>query len=175
MRKITKLQTKKIRIFTVALLAFGLLAAGCNKQSPPTETQEQTQEKTQEETQGQTPEQTNTEKVNLQNSGEDQQNSSQTTQSQTPQLPNEPSQANVIEYNGEDGKNALTILKSKYTVGTQEFSGIGEFVTSINGVTPDSKHFWAFYVNGKSSNIGASQYITKSTDKLEWKLETINN
>ena len=74
MRKITKLQTKKIRIFTVALLAFGLLAAGCNKQSPPTETQEQTQEKTQEETQGQTPEQTNTEKVNLQNSGEDQQN-----------------------------------------------------------------------------------------------------
>jgi len=81
----------------------------------------------------------------------------------------------IIKYNGQEGKNALEILKSKYTVETKSFGSVGEFVESINGIKPDSKHFWEFFVNGKSSSIGAGSYITKSTDVLEWKLGEVGN
>jgi hypothetical protein len=87
---------------------------------------------------------------------------------------NSSKQANEqISYQGEEGKTALEILKAKYDTKTQEFTGVGEFVQSINGVVPQSNFFWAFYVNGQSSNVGAGQYKTKSTDKIEWRLEEI--
>jgi len=70
---------------------------------------------------------------------------------------------------------ALDLLKSNYQVVTKTFSGLGEFVESINGIKPDSKHFWAFYVNGKSSNVGAGSYTVKDGDKLEWKLDEISS
>lgn len=79
----------------------------------------------------------------------------------------------VISYQGQEGKTALAILKSSYNVETKTFDGIGEMVTGINGVAPDSKHFWAFYVNGKQAEVGAGQYQTKSGDKISWKLEKI--
>jgi hypothetical protein len=79
----------------------------------------------------------------------------------------------VITYQGEEGKNALELLKAKYPVKTKEFPGAGEFVESINGVTPETDYFWAFYVNGATSNVGAGQYVTKTADKLEWRLEKI--
>lgn len=80
-----------------------------------------------------------------------------------------------ISYQGQDNQSALQILKAKYQVETEEYAGMGEFVTSINGVKPASDQFWAFYVNGKSSQVGASQYQTKNSDLIEWKLETINS
>ena len=70
---------------------------------------------------------------------------------------------------------ALMLLKSGHKVETKNYSGIGEFVESIDGIMPDSQHFWAFYVNGKSSNVGASSYVLKSGDKTEWKLEAISS
>lgn len=84
-------------------------------------------------------------------------------------------QVNNVSYQGQDNQSALQILKAKYQVETQEYSGIGEFVTSINGVKPGSDQFWAFYVNGESSQVGASQYQTKNSDLIEWKLEQINS
>ena len=83
-------------------------------------------------------------------------------------------QTGEIVYQGQDNKTALEILQADYQVETETFAGVGEFVKSINGIAPASDQFWAFYVNGESSNVGASQYQTKSTDKIEWKLETIN-
>ena len=80
----------------------------------------------------------------------------------------------TITYPGVEGKNALELLKASHVVKTQEFAGAGEFVSEINGVAPDANHFWSFYVNGEQSQVGASQYITKSTDTIEWKLEKIN-
>ena len=80
---------------------------------------------------------------------------------------------NEIKYKGEEGKNALTLLKAKYQVETKSFGSAGEFVESINGIKPDSKHFWKFFINGKSASVGASSYVTKSTDVLEWKLDEI--
>ncbi len=81
---------------------------------------------------------------------------------------------NEIKYQGEEGKNALDLLKAKYKVETKSFGSAGEFVESINGVKPDSKHFWKFFVNGKSASVGASSYVTKSSDVLEWKIDVIN-
>lgn len=82
-------------------------------------------------------------------------------------------QADVISYRGAEGKTALDILKSSYNVETKTYDGIGEMVTSVNGVTPDSKHFWGFYVNGKQAEVGAGQYVTKEGDKITWKLDQI--
>lgn len=76
-------------------------------------------------------------------------------------------------YQIEAGKTALDLLKSSHQVKTKEYTGIGEFVEEIDGIKPDSSHFWAFYVNGKSSDVGASSYKPQSGDKIEWKLEKI--
>lgn len=79
----------------------------------------------------------------------------------------------TISYSGVDGKTALELLKAGHKVETQNYSGVGEFVKAIDGVTPDKDHFWAFYVNGKTSTVGAGGYTSKSSDKIEWKLDKI--
>lgn len=72
-------------------------------------------------------------------------------------------------YQGKDGVDALSLLKQKASV---EESQPG-FVTSINGRKTDQKkkEFWSFYVNGKMAEVGSADYVTKSTDKIEWKIE----
>ncbi len=82
-------------------------------------------------------------------------------------------QENSFAYKGVDGKNALDLLKEKYAVETQHFD-FGDMVISIGGVKADENYFWAFYVNDQVAQVGASSYITKSTDDIKWKLEEIN-
>ncbi len=72
------------------------------------------------------------------------------------------------------GETAIQLLKNDHKVETKSYSGIGEMVLSIDGVKPDSKHYWEFFVSGKSSNVGASSYILKAGDKIEWKLNLIS-
>lgn len=91
----------------------------------------------------------------------------------TSTAPQTTNQLQGVSYQGQTGKTALEILKNKFNVQTKEFSG-GEFVQTINGVTPDDKHYWSFYVNGAEATVGASQYVTKDSDKVEWKLKEIN-
>ncbi|MBI2356154.1 MAG: DUF4430 domain-containing protein [Candidatus Doudnabacteria bacterium] len=79
----------------------------------------------------------------------------------------------AIQYQGVDGQNALSLLKAYHNVETKDYAGIGEYVISIDGIAPDSKHFWAFYVNEKQAEVGAGAYVTKSSDVIEWKLEEI--
>lgn len=79
----------------------------------------------------------------------------------------------VVSYKGEDGKNALELLKQSYDVETKTYEGIGELATAINGVRADSKHFWSFYVDGRQSSVGAGAYMTKSTEVISWKFEEI--
>ncbi|MCX6797512.1 MAG: DUF4430 domain-containing protein, partial [Candidatus Doudnabacteria bacterium] len=74
--------------------------------------------------------------------------------------------AQTVKYEGEEGKTALQILKDKYQVDTKEYQGLGEFVTSISGIkAEDGKNFWAFYVNGKQAQVGASSYQTKNGEQ----------
>lgn len=79
----------------------------------------------------------------------------------------------AIAYNGEDGKNALDLLKSKAEIQTQD-SSIGVFVISINGISNSEDHFWMFYVNGELAQVSADQYTTKNDDKIEWRYDQFN-
>ena len=81
-----------------------------------------------------------------------------------------------VTYVGRNGSTALDLLKEKYKnkVETKVYSGIGEFVQGIDGRTPDTNHYWAFYVNGKEATVGPSSYISHDTDTLEWKLQEVN-
>ncbi|MBI2621436.1 MAG: DUF4430 domain-containing protein [Candidatus Levybacteria bacterium] len=78
-------------------------------------------------------------------------------------------QNNIFSYKGEDGKDALTILKEKIRV-EESSSGL---VISINNrkAEEDNKEFWAFYVNGKMAEVGPSDYQTKDGDLIEWKIQ----
>ncbi len=79
-------------------------------------------------------------------------------------------QDQTVTYKGEEGKDALTLLKEFAKV-EQGPSGL---VTSINSRLAEDKNkeFWAFYVNGKMSEVGPADYQTKDEDKIEWKIET---
>ena len=80
-----------------------------------------------------------------------------------------------MEFSAGENKTALDLLRASYTLQTKNFgSGLGEFVEEINGTKPAKNEFWAFYVNGKSSNVGASSYFPKDGDSLEWKIDKIN-
>jgi hypothetical protein len=79
----------------------------------------------------------------------------------------------IVNYQGVAGMNALAILKQKHHVQTKTYSGLGEEVTSIDGVVANSKHYWAFYVNGKMAQVGAGTYTTKPNDTLTWKLASL--
>ncbi|MFZ2125563.1 MAG: DUF4430 domain-containing protein [Candidatus Saccharimonadales bacterium] len=77
-----------------------------------------------------------------------------------------------FSYKGEDSKTALELLQKTATIKT---SGTGEnaYVTTISNVAANSKNeYWQFFVNGKSSMIGAGSYTTKSTDTITWKLSS---
>lgn len=72
-----------------------------------------------------------------------------------------------------DSATARDLLTVVYKVDFKNYGSIGDFVEKIDGVAPDSKHFWEFLVNGKSSNVGLSAYKLKNGDKIEWKLTEI--
>ena len=80
--------------------------------------------------------------------------------------------ASSVSYQGVEGQNAFELLKASHQVEFTHYD-FGDFVTSINGVAADEDHFWSFYINGAQSQVGASAYVTKSSDLIEWKLEEI--
>lgn len=81
----------------------------------------------------------------------------------------------LFNFYEDEQKTALDLLEMTNKVESKEFSGAGKFVESIDGVKPDSKHFWAFYLNGKQAEVGASAYKPVNGDTIEWKLEEIKN
>jgi uncharacterized protein DUF4430 len=79
-------------------------------------------------------------------------------------------QITQISYNGQNSVNAYVLLEKHATVQAKHYS-FGYFVTSIDGVAGNGPKYWTFYVNGKEASVGASSYITKSSDRISWKLE----
>jgi hypothetical protein len=79
-------------------------------------------------------------------------------------------QITQISYGGEQGTDALTLLKRNAAVKTKHYS-FGDLVTSINGSEGNGPKYWTFYINGKESTVGAGSYITKDGDQLMWKLQ----
>jgi hypothetical protein len=83
---------------------------------------------------------------------------------------NSQSQTTEISYKGENGKDALTLLKTHAQVQTKHYS-FGDLVAAINGAAGNGPKYWTFYINGKEAQVGAGAYVTKSTDMLDWKLQ----
>lgn len=98
---------------------------------------------------------------------------SRQAQQSAPTSPVQQAPQTEVSYNGVGGKNALELLKQSHKIETKRYEGLGELVTSIDGVAADSKHFWALYVNDQPSQVGAESYTSKGTDTITWKLEKI--
>lgn len=80
----------------------------------------------------------------------------------------------TVNYTANESENALDALKRQTDVQTKTFEGMGEYVTAINGiVADDSTNFWAFYINGQQSEVGAGSYTAVAGDQLEWRLEAM--
>lgn len=80
-----------------------------------------------------------------------------------------PTTQNSISYKGEEGKDALALLKQKYST-VQDTSGL---VIAIGGRKAESarNEYWAFYVNGKMAQVGPKDFKTKNSDLIEWKID----
>ena len=76
----------------------------------------------------------------------------------------------------EKGDTAFDILKRasaayKFALEYDSFD-FGVFVTAIGGIKPAGNQYWAFYYNGKYSNVGASDQAISEDDTIYWKLES---
>jgi len=75
-------------------------------------------------------------------------------------------------YKTSPGITALGLLeKTNYIITNGEKENA--FVVSINKIKADSfkNQYWAFYINGKPSNVGAGSYHLQQNDNIEWKIE----
>ena len=79
-------------------------------------------------------------------------------------------QLTQISYKGQNGVNALALLKKHATITTKHYS-FGDMVTSIDGSSGNGPKYWTFYVNGKEASVGAGSYVSKTTDNITWKLQ----
>lgn len=75
-----------------------------------------------------------------------------------------------------DGDVALVVIrrasgKYGFALKTESFGGLGEMVVQLGdryGGPPDWTHWWEFYYNGQSSNIGVSAQAVKAGDIIGW-------
>lgn len=56
----------------------------------------------------------------------------------------------------------------------KNYTGIGKFIVSINGVSGDGSRNWIYYVNGIEAQVGVSNYKIKNGDIISWKYEKSN-
>lgn len=85
----------------------------------------------------------------------------------------ESDEAQELTYPGQDGRTALELLLEADP--SAEVTGEGDqvFVTAIGGRAADpTGEFWALYVNGEPSSVGAGSLVTQEGDEITWKLET---
>ena len=69
--------------------------------------------------------------------------------------------------------NALDFTKSiasqkGITLSIKSYS-FGDMIEGIGDTKADGTNFWGLYVNDKMSDVGASDYIVKSGDTIEWR------
>lgn len=54
---------------------------------------------------------------------------------------------------------------------TKKFGSLGYLIDGINGKDSRDGYYWTLYINGLESNVGASLYVPKTNDIIEWKYE----
>lgn len=50
----------------------------------------------------------------------------------------------------------------------KNYIGIGQFIEEINGIRGNGDEYWIYYVNGKKSDVGVSDYKIKTGDIVSW-------
>ena len=76
-----------------------------------------------------------------------------------------------VDYIGENAYQLLIRIaeKNHFSVQTKNYSW-GIFIEGIGNLVQDGHdNFWFLYINGKSSEVGASDYIVKPNDLIEWR------
>jgi hypothetical protein len=73
----------------------------------------------------------------------------------------------------QSGETAFTLLDQRAEIEFTDYGSAGKFVTSINDLSGNDDHFWAFYVNGESSQTGASQTQIEAGDIVKFRYEAI--
>jgi hypothetical protein len=95
------------------------------------------------------------------------------TESQLPQAPAPKKRTSYEIVATQSGKVALDLLDSQTQVETKDYGSAGKFVTSINGLAGDNNNYWAFYLNGKYAEKGASQTVLTKNDIIRFVYEPV--
>lgn len=69
-----------------------------------------------------------------------------------------------------EAMRALSTISS-FTFDGHEYTGLGFFVTTINGKKAADGFNWMLYVNGTPAEYGASSFIIKNKQLIEWRYE----
>jgi hypothetical protein len=79
---------------------------------------------------------------------------------------------NISFAEGENLYSLMQKMKSQdlITFSGKEYSGLGFFVTEINGVSqnPQKGLYWKYFINDNPANIGISSYVLKKGDQIRW-------
>lgn len=76
----------------------------------------------------------------------------------------------IVYIEGETAYQLLVRIASinHFTINATNY-GWGIYVECIGGLCNDNyENFWFFYINGKSSEVGSSDYIVKANDIISW-------
>lgn len=61
--------------------------------------------------------------------------------------------------------------KDGFAFTSHEYSGMGAFIDSIQGVRNADGYYWILSVNGSKSSLGASSIVLHQDDRIEWRYE----
>jgi len=73
------------------------------------------------------------------------------------------------------GENLFVLMRNKFeergvSFAYETFTGLGELMTRIGDQKNGAEgKYWQFWINGTYSQVGASSYIPKAGDTIEWK------
>ncbi|MCX6710034.1 MAG: DUF4430 domain-containing protein [Candidatus Woesearchaeota archaeon] len=65
---------------------------------------------------------------------------------------------------------AMKMLSQHHQVNITTHASYGAFISCIDSVCGEGGLFWAFYVNNKSSSVGAGSYMVNDGDSIEFRL-----
>jgi LPXTG-motif cell wall-anchored protein len=71
----------------------------------------------------------------------------------------------------ETAAEALVNIVGENNVAYTHYS-FGDMITGINGLNADDSHFWSFYINGVSADVGPVTYKVQDSDKLSFRYES---
>ncbi len=70
-----------------------------------------------------------------------------------------------------DAMRAYDATPATFSFATREYPGIGSFVEEVNGVREGGGMHWILYINGRTSDLGASQAQVRPGDRVLWRFE----